>query len=149
MEHSFPTSYNNVGNYLNSKGFDEDMPKIGSSTQRDETEDVGILETSEATVEDIPLPIALTETSAPKVIPAAEAAMIKYVSTAEPVSIETPQGEVAELEVNIATSASAGKNHSVLNLARDSLYLSLNPKKLAKVPKLLLQRCQSSSKRRK
>ena len=56
------------------------------------------------------------------------------VATAEPVSIETLQGEVAELKVNITTSASAGKNCSVLNLAHVFLYLLLNPKNFAEAP---------------
>ena len=121
-----PTCTNDVGDYLNSEGSDEDMPEIGSSTQRDETEDVGTLETSATLVEDIPLPVAPMEMPAPEVFPAAEGAVIEHVATTEPVFTETPQDEVAESEVNITTSAPVGKTCSVLNLAHIFLYLLLN-----------------------
>jgi len=84
-------------------------------------------------VEDIPLPIALTETPAPEVLPTAETVVIEHVTTAEPVSIETPHSKVAKSEVNITNSTSADKNCSVLNLAHVFLYLLLNPKNFAEV----------------
>ena len=68
------------------------------------------------------------KTPAPEVLPAVEAVMVERVATAEPVSIETTQDEAAELEINIVTSAFAGKNHNFLNLACVSLYPLLNPK---------------------
>jgi len=57
-----------VGDYLYSKGSNENMLDIGSSiqlevsTSRGEIEGMGTLETSEAPVENIPLPIARMET---------------------------------------------------------------------------------------
>ena len=59
--------------YLNPEGPDGDMPDIGSfaptevATYGDETEDVDILETPEATIENVPLPVAPIEMPAPKV----------------------------------------------------------------------------------
>ena len=97
------------------------------TTPMDEIEDVKIFETHEAPTEDIPLPVApldkpvtemaSTETPAPEALPAVEAAVIEHVATAEPVPFETPQGEAAELDVNIATSASACKNHNVFEFS--------------------------------
>ena len=113
---------------INYEGSDEDMPKIGSSAQikitvqGGKTEGVGTLETSEALVEDIPLPVSSIEMPAPEVLPAIE------VVTAEPISMKTPQGEVAESEVNITTSTPVGKNCSILNLAHVFLSLLLNLK---------------------
>ena len=90
----------------------------------DEMEGAEIIETHEAHMEDIPLPVAPLDKSAiemasartpvPEVLPAAEVAVIEHVTTAEPISIETPQGEIVKSEVNITTSASAGKNCSTL-----------------------------------
>ena len=68
-------------------------------------------------MENIPLPVAPMEMPALEVLPAAEAAVIEHIATIEPVSIETPQGKVAESEVNITPSTSVGENCSVLNLA--------------------------------
>ena len=51
---------------------------------------MGTLETSEAPVEDAPLPVAHTETLTPEVPPAVEAAATEHVTTTEHVSIETP-----------------------------------------------------------
>jgi len=78
---------------------------------------VGTLETSEAPVEDIPLLVSLMEMPNPEVLPTIEAVMIENVATAEHVSLETPQGEVANSGVNIITSTSTGNNCSVLNLS--------------------------------
>ena len=75
----FPCRTNDVEDYINSEGSDEDMREIRFSvqieviTQRDEIEDVGTLKTSEAAVEDIPLSIAPIEMPAPEVPSAAEA----------------------------------------------------------------------------
>ena len=71
--------------------------------------------TSEAPIENIPLPAASIETLAPEVPPATEATVTEHVATVVPFSIETPQGEVANIEVNITTLASADNNFSVLN----------------------------------
>ena len=100
----------NVGNYLNSKGSDEDMPKIGSSTKREEIEHVGTLETSETPVEKIPLPVAPTKTPDLEIPSTTEATTIEHVTTAEPIF-----GKVVKSEVNITTSTSACNNYSVLN----------------------------------
>ena len=89
---------------------------------------MGTLETFKALVENIPLPVAPIETLTPRVLPATE------VATAELVSIETPQDEVEESEVNITTSASAGKNCSILNLVHIFRYLLLNPKNFVEAP---------------
>jgi len=119
----FPHRTEDVGNYLNPEGSDGDIPDIGSSaqievaTQRDETEDVGTLETSKAPIENIPLPIAPTKTPAPEVPPTVEAAATEHVTTIENVSIETPQGEVAGFEAFITITNSAGNDCSVLNSA--------------------------------
>ena len=123
MGHSLPCCTDEVGDYLNSEGSDEDMPEIRSSAQieviaqKDETEDVGTLETSEAPMENIPLPVASMETPTSEVSPATKATVTEQVITAEHVSLETSQGKVTESEVNITSSASAGNNYSVLNLA--------------------------------
>ena len=69
----FPHRTEDVGDYLNPEGLNEAMPDIGSSahtavaTHEDETEDVDILETPEATIENVPLPVAPIEMPAPKV----------------------------------------------------------------------------------
>ena len=71
----FPRRTDGMGDYLNSEGSDEDMPEIGSSaqieviTQRDETEDVKTLETSEAPVENIPLSVVPIKTPASRFLP--------------------------------------------------------------------------------
>jgi len=75
--------------------------------------------------------MALAETPAFEVLPAAEAAVIEHVATAELISLKL--GEVVESDINITTSASAGKICSVLNLAHVSPYLLLNPKNFAEV----------------
>ena len=60
----FPHHKEDVGDFLNPEGPDGDMPDIKSSaqlevtTQKEETEDVETLETSEAPIENIPLPFA-------------------------------------------------------------------------------------------
>jgi len=85
------------GDYLNPEGSDGDMSDIGScaqievTTQRDENEDVGTLETSKVPVENIPFSIAPTETHAPKVPPAIEAAATKHVTTAEHALFKFPK----------------------------------------------------------
>ena len=94
----------------------ESIAKIEVATQRDETEDVGTLETSKAPVENIPLSVAPIKTPAREVPTATEVVAIEHVTTAEPVS-KTPQGEIAESEVNITILASASNNCSVLNSA--------------------------------
>ena len=111
----FPCRTDNVGDYLNAEGSNEAMLKIGSSTQRDEIEDVETLETSEAPMENIPLLVDPIETPALEVPSAAKAIAINHVITVEPISIETLQGEVAKSEVNITTSAYVGNNCSILN----------------------------------
>ena len=78
-------------------------------------------------MEDIPLLVALVdklatemslvETPVFEVPPATEVAVPEPITPIEHVFLETLQGEVAELEVNITISTSIGKNHSVLNLA--------------------------------
>ena len=83
---------------------------------------------------DVPLPVAIVDESATEsslvetlvceVTPPIKAAVIEHVATAEPVSIETPQGEAKEFD--ISTSASAGKNPKFLDLACVLLYLLLN-----------------------
>ena len=75
------------------------------------------LEASEAPVEDIPLPVAPMEMPIPEVSPVTKAVVTEQITTAEHVSLETPQGEVVESEVNITFSASAGNNCSILNSA--------------------------------
>ena len=100
-----------MGDYLNSESFDEDMTEIGSSAQieviaqRDETEDMGTFEASKAPMENIPLLVASMETPTPEVSPATQAAVTEQVTAAvtEHVSLETPQGEVEESEVNITS----------------------------------------------
>ena len=119
----FPHRTEDMGNYLNPEGSDGDILDIRSSTQievatqRDETEDVGTLETSKAPIENIPLPIAPTKTSAPEVPPTVEAASTEHVTTIENVYIETPQGEVAEFELNITTSTLEGNDYCIWNSA--------------------------------
>jgi len=99
------------------------MPDIRSfvqhevTTKRGDSEDVGTIETSDAPVENIPLPVTPIETPAPEVPPTVDAAVTEHVTTTEHVSVETPQGEVVESEVNIITSTSAGNDCSVLNSA--------------------------------
>ena len=90
----------------------------------DETEDVEVIETHEALVEDVPLSVALVDKSATEmclvetlvfeVTPAIEGIVTEHVASA---SLETPQGEIAKSEVNITAPASAGKNCGVLSLA--------------------------------
>ena len=89
---------------------------------------MGTLETFKAPVENIPLSVAPMETLTPRVLPATE------VATAELVSIETLQDEVAESEVNITTSAYTGKNCRILNLVHIFQYLLLNPKNFVEAP---------------
>ena len=80
----FPYRTNDVEDYINSEGSDEDMPIIVSSTQTKViAEGMGTLETSEALVEDIPFPVAPTEMSGPAV----EAVVIDHVATDEPIYI--------------------------------------------------------------
>ena len=82
----FTSHAENVGDYLNLEGPEEDMQDIGSSghievtTQGDETEDVEILETPKAPTENVPLPVASTD-------PADKLAV-------ETTFIETPSSEV-------------------------------------------------------
>jgi len=119
----FPHCTENLGDYLNLEGSNEDRPEIGSSaqievtTQRDETKDMGTLETSEALVENIPLPVAPTKMSTLEVPPATEAAATEHITTIEHDSIETPQGEVAESELNITTSTLEGNDYCIWNSA--------------------------------
>ena len=126
----FPHSTDDVDDYLNSEGSDEDMLEIGSSvqievtTQGDETEGVGTLETFEDGGH--PSFGCSLETPALEVLPATEVAMAQQVTTIEHVSPVTPQGKVAESEVNITISASAGNNCSVLNSVNVFLYPLLN-----------------------
>ena len=119
----FPCRTDDVDDYLNSEGSDEDMSEIGSSVkievtaQGNETGGMGTLKTSEALMEDIPLLVAPMEMPPPEVLPATEVATVEQVTTTEHVSLETPQDEVAESKVNITTSAFAGNNCSILNSA--------------------------------
>ena len=95
-------------------------------------------------MEDVPLSVApmdkpdtdisLEKTPIFEVLPTTQAAMTEPVTTAEHVSLETPQDKVAESEVNITISASACKNHSILDLAHIFLYMLLNPKIFVEVP---------------
>ena len=82
----FPHCTEHVGDYLNPEGADGDISDIKSSahieitTQGDETEGVGTLETSEAPTENVPLPVAPTGMHASKVSPATEAAVTEHVT---------------------------------------------------------------------
>ena len=111
-----------MDDYLDLESPGEEMQDIRPSaqvevtTQADDTEGAETIETREAPMEDVRLPVApvhkpatemaLADTPASEVPPTAEAAVIEHVETTEPVSIETSHGETVESEVNITTSVS-------------------------------------------
>ena len=102
-----------MGDYLNPKGPDEDMPDIRSSvhievaTHGDETKDVKILRILKAPTENVPLPVAHMEMLASEVPPPVRVAATKHINTIGHVSIEATQGEASASEVSITTLISA------------------------------------------
>ena len=124
----FSSHAENVGDYLNPEGLEREMQDIGSSghievtTHGDETEDMKISETYEASTENISFPvasiepadkpateIAFAEMPASKVPSPIEAIAIEHITTAN-VLIETTQGEAAGSEVTIITTISVGND---------------------------------------
>ena len=104
-----------MGDYLNPKGLDGAMPDIGSSTHievamhGDETEDVKILRTPEAPMENVSFPIARVEMPASEVPSPVEIDVAEHI-TAGAILTETIQGEAIGFEVTITTSISVGND---------------------------------------